>query len=188
MSFSESGPQTMSWLRDILMEFRCTPLQCSAPPTGPTHLSCLDVPDVDTLILVKGDGLALGGYLNLHRGHIFQWPPDHPAVTRQSLSSLYSNSKHQMTSHTITHCTVYNWQISWKNTDFCTLIWSHLNILKFLFDQWQVRAPFWWCNGYFLSLAHPKFQCSQNCQVTFKAVYILYSLYQESHMLSHETL
>ena len=58
-----------------------------------SHLSSLDVPDVDTLILVEGDGLAFGGHLHLHRRNIFQWSPDHPAVPRQSLSSLHSQEK-----------------------------------------------------------------------------------------------
>ena len=68
-----------------------------------THLSSLDVPDIDSLILIKGDGFAFGGHLDLHGGNILQWPPDHPAVPGQSVSSLHVQEKDDNTGQCCPH-------------------------------------------------------------------------------------
>ena len=47
--------------------------------------------DVDTFVLVKGDGLALGHHLDFHGGNIFQGATDHPPVSR--LTSLFLNTR-----------------------------------------------------------------------------------------------
>lgn len=53
-------------------------------------ISCLsrfDIPDIDSLILIKGDGVSSNQHLYGGRRHIFDWPTQHPTVTWAALCS-----------------------------------------------------------------------------------------------------
>ena len=58
-----------------------------------THLSGLDVPDVDSLILVQRNCRTFRQDVHLHWGNVLLGTSDHPAITRFALLSLEEQDK-----------------------------------------------------------------------------------------------